>query len=82
MCGVDVTQLPGYQQVPPNCPLWKKAMIEKKNKQLEEDAVVWVTAVEKLHYLLTYLFYFTFYWPPFVKKVVLPMLSDYYSRPM
>ena len=32
--------LPGYQEVPPNCPVWKKAMIEKKNKQLEEDAMV------------------------------------------
>jgi len=39
-----VTQLPGYQQVPANCPLWKKAMIEKKNKQLEEDALVCVNA--------------------------------------
>jgi len=39
----DVTKLPGYQQIPPNCPLWKKAMIEKKNRQLEEDAVVCLT---------------------------------------
>ena len=37
---IDVTHLPGYQLVPSNCPLWKKAMIEKKNKQLEEDAMV------------------------------------------
>jgi len=37
----DVTQLPGYQQIPAYCPLWKKAVIEKKNKQLEEDAVVY-----------------------------------------
>jgi len=36
----DVSRLPGYQEVPPNCPVWKKAMIEKKNKQLEEDAMV------------------------------------------
>jgi len=39
-----VKQLPGYQQIPPNCPLWKKAMIEKKNKQLAEDAMVWYFA--------------------------------------
>ena len=36
---VDVTQLPGYQPIPANCPLWKKAMVEKKSKQLEENAV-------------------------------------------
>jgi len=35
-----VTKLAGYQPVPANCPLWKKAMIDKKNKQLEEDAMV------------------------------------------
>jgi len=40
LCALDVTQLAGYQQVPVNCPLWKKAMIEKKNRQLEEDAMV------------------------------------------
>ena len=37
---VDVSQLPGYQPVPENCPQWKKAMIEKKNAQLLEDAKV------------------------------------------
>ena len=36
----DVTRLSGYQEVPAGCPVWKKAMIEKKNKQLEEDAMV------------------------------------------
>ncbi|KAK2146266.1 hypothetical protein LSH36_621g00003 [Paralvinella palmiformis] len=34
----DVTQLPGYQPVPSNCPAWKVNMIEKKNQQLEDDA--------------------------------------------
>lgn len=34
----DVTQLPGYQPVPENCPQWKRAMIEKKNAQLLEEA--------------------------------------------
>jgi len=52
-----VTQLPGYQQIPLNCPLWKKAMIEKKNKQLEEDAMVCITLVEKRNTLIfAYLF--------------------------
>jgi len=36
---VDVTQSQGYQLIPANCPLWKKAMVEKINKQLEENAV-------------------------------------------
>ena len=36
----DPTALPGYQEVPDNCPAWKKAMIEKKNKELEENAKV------------------------------------------
>lgn len=34
----DVTQLQGYQPVPDNCPVWKKAMIEKKNAQLLDGA--------------------------------------------
>lgn len=37
---LDVTKLPGYQEIPLNCPTWKQALIEKKNKQLEEDATV------------------------------------------
>jgi len=36
----DVTSLPGYQAIASNCPVWKRAMIEKKNRQLEEDAMV------------------------------------------
>jgi len=36
----DVKSLPGYQAIPTNCPLWKRAMIEKKNGQLEADAMV------------------------------------------
>jgi hypothetical protein len=36
----DVKTLPGYQEIPPNCPVWKRTMIEKKNKQLEDDAMV------------------------------------------
>lgn len=36
---VDVKSLPGYQAIPTNCPLWKRAMIEKKNRQLEADAM-------------------------------------------
>jgi len=39
MC-IDVKSLPGYQAIPTNCPLWKRAMIEKKNRQLEADAMV------------------------------------------
>lgn len=34
----DVTQLPGYQPIPSNCPAWKANLIEKKNQQLEEEA--------------------------------------------
>jgi len=37
---IDVENLPGYQDIPTNCPVWKRAMIEKKNRQLEEDAAV------------------------------------------
>ncbi len=37
---VDPRTLPGYQEVPDNCPTWKKAMIEKKNKELEDKAKV------------------------------------------
>ena len=49
---VDVTKLPGYQSIPASCPLWKKAMIEKKNKQLEEDAMVIETAVDSVESFL------------------------------
>lgn len=35
---LDVTQLPGYNAIPSDCPLWKRGMLEKKNKQLEEEA--------------------------------------------
>jgi len=38
---IDVKSLPGYQAIPTNCPMWKRALIEKKNRQLEEDALVW-----------------------------------------
>lgn len=33
----DVSQLEGYQDIPDDCPAWKRAMIERKNKQLEEQ---------------------------------------------
>jgi len=36
----DVKTLPGYQEIPPNCPAWKQTMIEKKNRQLEDYAMV------------------------------------------
>ncbi|XP_064638168.1 unconventional myosin-XVI-like isoform X2 [Lineus longissimus] len=41
---LDVTQLPGYQRIPDNCPVWKRPLMEKKNKEivdkyLEEKAV-------------------------------------------
>ena len=36
----DVTQLAGYQAVSENCPLWKAAKIEKKNKELVEKEKV------------------------------------------
>ena len=36
----DVTRLPGYQVIPPDCPQWKRALIEKKNALLISEATV------------------------------------------
>jgi len=36
----DVTQLPGYQVIAPDCPQWKRALIEKKNASLIYEATV------------------------------------------
>ena len=36
----DVTQLAGYQAASENCPSWKAAKIEKKNKELVEKEKV------------------------------------------
>jgi len=36
----DVSQLPGYQAIPPDCPPWRRALIEKKNAQLLAEAMV------------------------------------------
>ena len=60
----DPRTIPGYQEIPENCPTWKKAMIEKKNKQLEDDTKVchlisFVSGVIWKHFLL--------YWP-FVRR--------------
>ena len=41
----DVTTLPGYQEVPENLPQWKKALIERKNKELYEKAMVSIKSV-------------------------------------
>lgn len=49
---LDVTKLPAYQEVPENCPTWKRALIEKKNKQLEEDAMVNIVDVTFIIYKL------------------------------
>ena len=40
LLSTDETKLPGYQPIPENAPQWKKAMIEKKNQSLVEDARV------------------------------------------
>ena len=40
LLSADETKLPGYQPIPENAPQWKKAMIEKKNQSLVEDARV------------------------------------------
>ncbi len=37
---LDPKTLSGYVEVPEECPKWKKAMIERKNKDLEEKAKV------------------------------------------
>jgi len=36
----DVTQLAGHQFIPPDCPQWKRALIEKKNAALLSEATV------------------------------------------
>ena len=36
----DVTQLPGYQVIAPDCPQWKRVLIEKKNASLLSEAMV------------------------------------------
>lgn len=35
---LDVTQLPGYQVIPADCPPWKHALIEKKNASIISEA--------------------------------------------
>jgi len=36
----DVIQLSGYQPIPPQCPPWKRALIEKKNAALLSESTV------------------------------------------
>jgi hypothetical protein len=36
---LDITQLPGYQPIPPDCPEWKRGLLEKKNAQLISAAM-------------------------------------------
>ena len=36
----DPASLPGFRPIPDNCPEWRRAMLEKKNKELEEAAKV------------------------------------------
>ena len=37
---LDYTQIPGYQVIAADCPVWKRALIEKKNAQLIAEATV------------------------------------------
>ena len=36
---VEQKDMPGYQEIPPHCPQWKRDLLEKKNCQALEDYI-------------------------------------------
>jgi len=44
--------VPGYQVIPPDCPQWKRALIEKKNAALLAEAQVTLPSLFSIHFVM------------------------------